>query len=90
MAPPLGAQDKRADATSSVHQNQSLPLAVYPQPVCQAPFISPLFLEHVQVYLIERKQGISVLDKAVFTDIASGYGEENQRSPKMNLPLESD
>ena len=47
-------------------------------------------LEHVQVFLIERKRGNSILDKAVFTDLAGGYGEENQRSPKRNLPLEAD
>ena len=46
--------------------------------------------EHVQGSLIERKRGNSVLDKAVFTDLASGYGEENQRTPERNLPLEAD
>ncbi|HMX41476.1 MAG TPA: hypothetical protein PK971_14445 [Saprospiraceae bacterium] len=44
----------------------------------------------MSVFLIERKQGNFVSGKAAFTDLAGGYGEENQRRPKRNLSLEAD
>ncbi len=40
--------------------------------------------------MIERKGTNFILGKAVFTDIASGYGEENQRSTEQNLSLAAD
>ena len=42
------------------------------------------------ISLIERKRGDSVSGKAIFTDLASGYSEENQVSPKRDLPLQAD
>jgi hypothetical protein len=40
--------------------------------------------------MIERERINFDLGKAAFADIASGYGEESQRSPGQNLSLAAD
>jgi len=39
-----------------------------------------LFLEHVREFMIARKRANFMLNKAVFTGVASSYDEENQRN----------